>query len=124
METMYHFLEGSGRVLQAALEHQDIADKAIHRMNLAVSKLERRNEELRRQIQQEVKTSLESSVRSAVDKLVESFQDADTYAQQAAWRYKEAVRDANRTVLTRVRNVLVTIIISFTAGLLFGKFYL
>lgn len=124
MEQLHRLFDAAGRVVLAAEEHQEMADKAIKNINSAVSKLELRAEALRGQIQQEVKNSLESSVSRAVDDLIKKFQVADKYADQAARRYEQAVHDANQRVFDRVCKISTAIILSFIVGLVVGKYLL
>ena len=120
-ENFLYLFDAAKRVLEAAEEHQEVADKAINNMNLAVFQLERRNEELRGQIRQEIKTALESSVGTAVDDLKKKFEVADQYADQAARRYEKAVRDYDQRVHGRVWNISALIIVPLIVGFIVGS---
>jgi hypothetical protein len=118
MKKLDQIFDAAGKVLEATIRDQELAEEAIKNLNGAITNLGRSNQELRRQIQQEVKNSLESSVSSAVDGLIKKFQIADKYADQAARRYEQAVHDANQRVSDRVRNIILIFLVGLAVGVL------
>jgi hypothetical protein len=131
MRKLDRIFDAAAQVLEATMRDQELAEEAINNLNDAVVKLERRNQELKRQIRQEVESSLESSVSSAadnltkkfqvaVDDLTKRFQVADRYADEAARRYAQAVRDADQRVHDRATNIAALIIAPFIIGLIVG----
>lgn len=108
-----------GRVLAAAENHQQAADRSIQAMNKASANLEHKANTLDGQLSREMTRAMDLAVADAAKALTAQFKTAHELAKQAETRYRNSVRWAAWKVFATATIFGVVLILS-TAYLIQG----
>lgn len=92
MRDLDQLYDALGRVLAAAENHQQAADRSIQAMNKASANLEHKANTLDDQLSREMTRAMDLAVADAAKALTAQFKKAHELAKQAETRYRNSVR--------------------------------